>query len=405
MSGAPNRLGLTRVLFAVAVGVAACIPDESTTEPSQSSEAATGTAALTAPLAFIQVSASIDANHACGLTTDGLAYCWGFGYLGNDGSKSFSSRPVAVLGGRQYRNISAGYEHTCAVTRDDRAYCWGWNLYGQTGNGTRTSFGVPVEVTGGRRFRQISAGYAHTCGVTTDNLAFCWGRNQDLGLGGQLGDGTTENRITPVAVTGGHRFREVSAGAAHSCGVRVDSLAYCWGNNRQGRLGNGLTSLQRLSPSPVAGGRRYRQVSAGADHTCAVTTGDKGFCWGNGSSGQIGDGKTHQRWTPREVAGGIAFSRLAAGKFHTCGKTPNSLAYCWGANTEGALGDGTTATRLRPVAVSGGHRFSQVSAGWLFSCGVTPTSAAFCWGYNASGSLGDGTRVRRLRPAAVLGPM
>ena len=401
-TGVCVTLRLNRMLSAIALGVSACATDESSTEPSPPHEVAF---AATAPLSFRQISASSDANHACGLTTTGLAYCWGFGYLGNDGSKQLSLGPVAVEGGRQYRSISVGYQHTCAVTLDSQAYCWGWNLQGQTGNGTRTSFGVPVPVEGGLRFRQVSAGQAHTCGVTTDDRAFCWGRNSDQGLGGQLGDGTTTSRTTPVAVTGGLRFREVSAGTSHSCGVTVDDRAYCWGNNRQGRLGNGQSSLQRPHPVLVADGRRYRSVSAGADHTCAVTTGDKGFCWGNGSSGQIGDGNTHQRWTPRAVVGDLAFSRLAAGVSHSCGKTTNGLAYCWGANTEGALGDGTTMTRLRPAAVAGGHRFNQVSAGWLFGCGVTPTSVGYCWGYNSSGSLGDGTRVRRLTPAAVVGPM
>ena len=213
-------------------------------------------------------------------------------------------------------------------------------------------------------------------------------------------------RHRPVAVAGGLSFRQVSVGFLHSCGVdAVTHKAFCWGSNALGRLGDGSTLKQRLRPFPVAGGRSFSQLSAGWDHTCAVTTGARAFCWGNGSNGQIGDGRTHQRWTPRAVAGGLGFTRVSAGVFHTCGETTNNLAYCWGVNTYGGLGDGTEIQRLRPVAVAGRLHFSQVSAGGFYSCGVTPGSAAYCWGYNFGGALGDDTRTDRLTPVPVAGAM
>src|SRR5262245_46374149 len=135
-----------------------------------------------------------------------------------------------------FRQVSAGGSHTCGVTSDDRAYCWGYNNYGQLGVGTDTgqelclSLGCstrPVAVLGGLRFRQVSAGEDYTCGITTDYRAYCWGLN----YGGALGDGTTFFRTTPVPVAGHLSFRQVSAGAVHTCAVTTDNRAYCWGYN------------------------------------------------------------------------------------------------------------------------------------------------------------------------------
>jgi alpha-tubulin suppressor-like RCC1 family protein len=91
-----------------------------------------------------------------------------------------------------------GFAFTCGLTEQHQAFCWGSNDLGQLGDGTVTQRLTPVAVAGGRRFRHVSAGTGHTCGGTLADRAFCWGRNQF----GQLGDGTRDNRLTPVAVVG-----------------------------------------------------------------------------------------------------------------------------------------------------------------------------------------------------------
>jgi alpha-tubulin suppressor-like RCC1 family protein len=365
-----------------------------------------------AALSFRQVSAGNE--HTCGLTTDNRAFCWGrndHGQLGNrtdtgpetcDGFPC-STRPVAVAGGLRFRQVSAGGDHTCGVTTDDRAFCWGHNHQGQLGDGTFRNRLVPVPVdAGGLQFRRVSAGGSHTCGVTTDNRAFCWGRNGQ----GRLGDGTTTDidRVRPVAVTGGLFFLQVSPGGDHTCGVTTANRVYCWGNNSYGQLGAGAVGLSP-TPIPIASGRRFREVTAGIRfdfaYTCAVTTDDRAFCWGNGRFGQLGDGKSFLRLTPRAVAGGLHFRRVSAGGVHTCGVTTDDRAYCWGSG--GLLGDGTTTQRLAPVAVSGGLQFRQADAGGGHTCAVTTGNRAFCWGDNNNGQLGDGTTTVRLTPVAVAG--
>jgi alpha-tubulin suppressor-like RCC1 family protein len=357
----------------------------------------------TAPLAFAQVSAG--GMHTCGVATDHRAYCWGWS----------RTTPTLVTGGLRFTQINAGTYTACGVTTTGRAYCWGSSL-------------SPMAVPGGHLFRQVSTGVSHTCGVTTDDRAYCWGDN----VWGQLGNGTSDpsgnSHPMPVAVAGGLRFREVSTGSYHSCGVTTTDRAYCWGGDRFGEIGDGSAHGNcmfsggqlpcRKSPTLVAGGYRFRQVDAGGGlgpgeggeggtdggRTCGVTTDNKAFCWGDGSHGQLGNGTRSIAFSPRRVSGGLSFRSVSAGLNPSCGVTTSSLAYCWGDGTWG-LGDGTTTDRLTPAAVGGGHSFRQVSAGGYHICGTTPGSVAYCWGNNGEGELGDGTNNTRLKPRAVVGPM
>jgi alpha-tubulin suppressor-like RCC1 family protein len=380
--------------------------------PTEAGPAPTLEAAATA-LAFSQVSGG--GLHSCGLTTDSRAYCWGnnaHGALGTgsttgpescDGAAgpfACSTRPTPVAGSRLFRQVSTGDGHGCAIAMDFRAYCWGSNSLGQLGDGTQTQRLAPTLVRGGLRFYQVEAGLWHTCGVSyPDRKAYCWGYNEH----GELGDGTVSQRLIPVPVVGNRTFRQVSAGNWHTCGVTTSNVAYCWGRDSDGQLGNDDVRASKAKPALVAGGHQFRQLAAGMNHTCAVTTADQAFCWGSG--GQIGDGKTVDRYTPRAVVGGLSFSRVSTGLFHTCGETPTNRAYCWGSNGLGQLGNGGSTDALRPVAVAGGLTFAQLSAGSFHTCGKTPGSVAYCWGYGFFGQLGNGSSGGESRtPVAVAAP-
>jgi alpha-tubulin suppressor-like RCC1 family protein len=130
-------------------------------------------------------------------------------------------------------------------------------------------------------------------------------------------------------------------------------VAYCWGLNSDGQLGDG-TKNSHSTPTLVFGQlRRYAHVSAGGGHTCGVTGADRGFCWGNNLSGQLGTGTTAFRLTPTALGVDLSLAQVSAGYISTCGVTTDHRAYCWGDNSDGQLGDGTTATRLLPVPVAG----------------------------------------------------
>lgn len=265
---------------------------------------------------------------------------------------------------------------------------------------------LPVPVAGGLEFAQLDAGSLHTCGVTTtDRRAYCWGNNG----AGELGNRTTVPSSIPVAVEGQRRFRHVSAGGSHTCGVTELDRAFCWGNNRSGQLGDGTQVRGRLRPVLVAGGHAFKQVDAGGSggsfgHTCGVTREDRPLCWGNGLYGQLGDGTAHNVFLPTPVAAGLELRRVSTGGIHTCGETVSNQAYCWGRNLEGQLGDGTISSQTELVAVSGDRHFRHLSAGEFHACGGNRNGVAFCWGNNLYGQLGDGTSTTRLGPTRVRQP-
>lgn len=189
-------------------------------------------------------------------------------------------------------------------------------------------------------------------------------------------------------------FNQLSAGRDHTCGVTTGNRLYCWGDNLDHQLGDGSTAYRQLRPVPVATSLVFRQVSAGGAHTCAVTTTYRVYCWGYNATGQLGDGTTSPRSTPVAIATTLQFRAVAAGHKHTCAiGYADNRAYCWGDNEFGKLGDGTTAPRLRPTRIAGSFTVTQVAAGWDHTCAVTPAYQAWCWGSNFDGRLGSGTAV------------
>src|SRR2546422_3246722 len=251
------------------------------------------------------------------------------------------------------------------------------------------------------KFAAVSVGGIHTCGVAAGGVAYCWGWNTR----GQLGDGTSgTERWVPIRVLGDARFAAVSAGDRYTCGLTAAGAAYCWGLNGWGQLGDGTTT-DRSSPVPVAGGLSFKTMSTGFRQTCAIMAGGAAYCWGLNRAGQLGDGTTTDRSSPVRVAGDLTFAAVSAGDFHTCGLTTTGAAYCWGGNGDGQLGDGSTTNRLTPtpVRVVSGVTFVAVSAGGFNTCGMTAGGAAYCWGANGEGQLGDGSVDGRTQPVLIAG--
>ncbi len=300
-----------------------------------------------------------------------------------------------------FAQIDVGGQHTCAVTRGGLIYCWGYNFFGQLGDGTTGNRLKPVLVKGGAlRFRRVTAGSYHTCAETTEAKAYCWGNN----TWGQLGIGSTSgaSRLTPAAVVRVSVFNRVEAGSVHTCGV-INGDAYCWGDNQFGQLGDPAShGFTRNAPVRVSGAAALKSVDPGGSHTCGVTASSRVFCWGDNSLGQIGQGTQNSFHGP-VLVGNRLFKKVSAGSAHNCAIAFDDKAYCWGDNTGGQIGDGTTARRLLPEAVRGGRTFQEISAGGAQTCATDMAKHNWCWGNNAFGGLGDGTTTTRLLPVATLG--
>lgn len=241
---------------------------------------------------WVSVSAGDDIT--CGVTTGRDAYCWGGGDDDDDDDDDYrwegSSTPDRVRGGHAWSSLSAGDEHACGVTTDGDAYCWGGydddDDDDDDDRGRRSR--SPVRVRGGQSWSMVTVGEKHVCGVSADAGAYCWrGYDDDDDDDDHDEDDDRRWPADPRPVGDGHTWQVLSAGDEHVCGVTTDGAAWCWGEGDYGQLGDGR---RRSSDRPVrvAGDHQWTMVSAGDEHTCGVTMDHDVYCWGEGDHGQLG---------------------------------------------------------------------------------------------------------------------
>jgi len=309
--------------------------------------------------------------------------------------------PVSTSAPTSRVTVVAGGVHTCLVAADGRAFCWGGNDRGQIGNGGTLRTVVPSMVSQDVRFGSIAAGLSHSCGLARGSgVAWCWGDNDQ----GQLGDRTIAPHATPARAADGRAFTSIAVGAAHSCALEADGDAWCWGSNVHGQIGGGDQASPGISaPSLVVGGHSWTAITTGWTFTCGLERGGRAYCWGENVSGQLGNGTTTERRSPDAVSGDLSFVAIAAGNSHACGVTAQGDAYCWGQNTSGQLGDGSRVDRRGPVKVKTSVRLVAIAAGAVHTCALAADGDAYCWGRNTYGQLGDGTMTDEAQPVRVAG--
>lgn len=366
----------------------------------------------------------------CGIIS-GSAYCWGndnYGQLG-DGTTTNSLVPVkvvrnsAVLGAKLITDIASGSYHNCVLAASE-VYCWGLNSSGQLGNNSTTNSSVPVKVSGlPATVTNIATSTNSSCAIASGEV-YCWGLNSY----GQLGiSSTTATKVaTKVTQASGILLGKTATGLAtagsnsnNMCAI-ASGLAYCWGNNTDGQLGDNST-ITRTAPVAVdtSSGLSGKTVTAISSDgmanvsTCAVASG-LAYCWGDNTNGKIGNngisGTIYK--TPQAATGSLAgknVTDIVVGIWHACA-IADSKAYCWGDNTYGQLGNnkstGTSGNGYRsmvPAAVSEqagaflGQIVSNLGGGANRGC-ATANSKTYCWGVNLNGQIGDGTLINRFVP-------
>ena len=377
--------------------------------------------------------------HACVVTASGGVRCWGYNYYGalGDGTTTGRTAPVDVKNadGTLLSNVSTiatGQYHTCALLGDGTVSCWGKNGSGELGDGTRETRTNPVQVRNAdgtllSNVTAISLGQNTSCALTTATTVKCWGSNTF----GELGIGITPLSPSPVDVhtasddssplTG---ITAISAGQTFVCAITTTQSVKCWGRNLRGNLGDG-TTVDKSTPvevhtsaadsDPLTG---ITAISAGSQHTCALTTTNTVKCWGANSFNQLGDNTITQRTTPVDAlnADGSNLSDVTAisAAGHSCGLTSTNSVKCWGYNNYGQVGDGTNTISLPVTDVlatgesPGGQALASISAvttGANFTCALTSSNSVKCWGHNGNGQLGDGTQTGRNTPVNVQPPI
>jgi alpha-tubulin suppressor-like RCC1 family protein len=358
------------------------------------------------------VTISAGQNHTCVQRKSGKTWCWGLDDYGESGPAS-----VACIGGTQCvkkpslvatGQVSVGHDHTCILDASSHALCWGANHHGQLGTGTTSvsptlpAAAVPVALNGTpMTFSQLSAGYLATCGVTTGTgQVYCWGAFTQANHAGSA---------TPLPVTNPpgqiilDRIGFVTTGGAYSCiqwqltnGLGVDTE--CWSR---------VTDALAPQYATVTFGSTsvFKRLASGFGATCTDMSNGTVQCFGANESGQLGNGTTSisPTTTPVTVGGGMALRLVTTGVDHTCALDGQGYAYCWGRGTSNQLGQMTAtvpaASSPNPVAVAAFDqngapvRFTALAAGDLHTCGISTTDHVYCWGNNGWGQLGTGTWI------------
>ena len=319
---------------------------------------------------FTKYSSLINQDFNAAVKTDGTLWTWGvnqYGTLG-DGTVANRSSPVTTVGGGTTwtKQGSSGYQHIAAVKSDGTLWTWGYNGYGNLGDGTTVSKTSPITTAGGgTNWRQVACGYSTSAAIKSDGTLWIWGYNQN----GQLGDGTALDRSSPVTtVAGGTTWSQVAAGYYAFAAIKTDGTLWTWGQNLYGWVGDG-TALGRSSPVTTAGGgTNWRQVAAGA----AIKTDGTLWTWGLNSSGQLGDGTVVNRSSPVTTAGGgTNWSRVVYGLLSQAAIKSDGTLWTWGYNGFGALGDGTTVAKSSPVTtVAGFTTWKQIACGYGTMIGI-----------------------------------
>lgn len=356
----------------------------------------------------------IGGSHTCAIDDSNQGYCWGRaddGQLGNGSSSSDQHTPTLILGGHSWSQLTGIDNGTCGVTLTGKAYCWGYySGYGQGANGLLLG-GVymPKKVPGARTWKYISAGYLSFCGIDSNDDSYCTGRGYEGNVGNGSSGGST-HYSHPTLVVGGHKWLQLSNGnrTEAACGVTTSNDGYCWGDNYYGQIGSGDTVANFDSPNLVIGGHSWTKINIGEDHTCGIRTDGSAYCWGVNRYGQFGNGVATGDQTPiptpTAVSGGLTFSDIGVGKNFSCGLTTAGEIYCWGEDLNGRLGDDISITdKTVPTKVAGGGTWASINIGRSHGCALRANGDAYCWGQGINGATGLGSSDDQPTPGLVIG--
>jgi alpha-tubulin suppressor-like RCC1 family protein len=371
-----------------------------------------GIPTLDDPVPGVFVSVSTGREHACALTADGTAYCWGsnefdqLGAVATDETCARLDREIAcrrlavpVNTTLRFRKIAAGGVHTCALALDDRVHCWGDNLRGALGDPSLRSSVNPSPIATTSLFLDVASGAQHSCAVRLDGVAVCWGLND----WGQVGNGSSASTIpAPAAIGGSTRYAAITASGERTCGRALDGSAFCWGRSWAGIGGTSNGARAQSSPQRVQGTLLFKSLEAGASTTCGVSLDDRAWCWEANFFGTIGDGTVTASLTPQPVSGDGVFLFVRGGTVQTCAIDASGHAFCWGAGGRGELGTSPLLLHARcgesrapcartPVRIAGWRQFSAISTGQgNHSCALSFSGNVYCWGAGDMGQRGDG---------------
>lgn len=298
----------------------------------------------------------------------------------------------------KYTAIGTGALHSCALSSDGDVYCWGNNEVGQLGFGKAGDpLLVPTKVPGLPKVASISVGVLHTCAVAISGTAFCWGDNKY----GKLGAGEADAELGPIQVKGLSDIVQISANRFGTCAVTEKSKAFCWGENSTGSIGDG-TKKSSAIPVAVSGDFQFKEIRTSNFHTCAISSADSLYCWGENTNGQIGIPDLESALTPQLITFAGRIKHLTTGAGHTCVIDEDGFGNCWGYGEKGQIGNGETSAKAVPFSLKSLGKLISIEGARFHTCALTAKYESFCWGAGEVGQLGNGKTSSSTIPVEVL---
>lgn len=308
----------------------------------------------------------------------------------------FSQGHVTMLENR----VGAGGLHTLIIKDDGSLWAWGANSHGQLGDGTSLGKTTPIKVGEDRDWLMVQAGFRYSVSLKMDGTLWAWGANHY----GQLGDGTTQDKSTPSQIGVSADWISLSAGDGHVFALKKDGSLWGWGRNDYGQVIPGAANNIITTPVQLGKLNEWRVVMAGECNTLAIKKDGTLWSWGSVITRHASRDSfvfTSSFDKMMQIGQDNDWHTMAAGSYHYLAIKDNGTLWAWGMNWDGRLGDGTTQSKILPVQVGKDNQWLMVDAGYGHSIALKKDGSLWAWGDNAHGQLGVGMISDKYAPVRI----